>query len=147
MNNENNKKNACLNIKNFLKIAFFIVSVLSIFTLMRTYLILNSTEIVQYQKNDGYVFVYQGNEYYKISEENKDKFSYDLYTNYTNFLDERLTNSEWKRAFSLGNVKTFIIPIEVRVIYDGDKPIILEENNHIMHNDFYLICTGDGSLC
>lgn len=129
--------------KKIRAIVIIAVFVLMALLILDLFVNISTVEIILYKKDDSMVFNYNGNEYLLICEENADKFSSDLYDSYQNYLPrdfETVANTSFRRCVTIGNVYSYIFPYKVRVIYDENKvPIMIEANNVIICNDYYLI--------
>ena len=129
--------------KKIKTIILFVIFIIMLLLILDLFVNISTVEIVLYKKDDSMVFNYNGNEYLLICEENADKFSSDLYDSYQNYLPrdfETVANTSFRRCVTIGNVYSYIFPYKVRVIYDENKePIMIEDNNVLISNDFYLI--------
>ena len=124
-----------------IRLIFTIILVLLSVLLISILINIRTVEIIQYNVEKQAVYNYNGSEYYLICSDNEKYFSEDLLKHYSEYLPltyDKALNCKFKKYIVSGNIQTYIFPQKVRVIYADNKPIIIEENNHYLENDYYL---------
>lgn len=114
-----------------------LILILNIFINIRT------IDIIQFSKNNSIVFNYNGNEYFEICDANVDKFSNSLYEKYQDYLSSNKDNTSniiLKKYIVMGDIYSYIFPKNIKVIYDGEIPTIIENNDN--SSECYLISSN-----